>query len=106
MRRPRWVPILGSVCAIASSGFLLVKAQDPFQYTVAHPECNYFGTEHEKFAYTGLNAKLSPLSHARALSATTRGVATAIAGPPPGSPTSTFGATHKAGSIDYYLQGD
>jgi hypothetical protein len=29
-----------------------------------------------------------------------------IAGPPPGSPTSTFGATHRVGSIDSYLQAD
>src|SRR5664280_3225544 len=111
MNRPRWVPVLGMVCAIACSGVLLVRAQDPVQvqssdvaqYTTVHAECNYFGADHEKFAYTGLNARLSPARRAHALAAVTRGVATAVAGPPPGSPTSTFGATHKAGSIDSYL---
>jgi hypothetical protein len=106
MPRRNWVAVCGTVVAITFSGVLLVRAQDPFQYLVAHPECSYFGTEHEKFAYTGLNAKLAPLSHARALSDTTRGVATMLAGPPPGSPTATFGATHRAGSIDSYLQAD
>lgn len=118
MRRSRWVPAGGVagavvwVCAAVGSGFLLVKAQEPAQssdavaYAVAHPECNYFGTDHEKFAYTGLNAALSPARHARALSATTRAVARMIAGPPPGSPTSTFGASHQADSIDSYLQAD
>jgi Protein of unknown function (DUF1549)/Protein of unknown function (DUF1553) len=112
MKRHRWFPILGTFFVVASSGFLLVRAQDPVQsadsaqYTTAHAECNYFGTDHEKFAYTGLNANLSPARHARALGSLTRGVSTAVAGPPPGSPTSTFGATHRAGSIDAYLQAD
>jgi len=106
MKRPRWVPVLGTVSLITLSGFLLVRAQTPDQYLVAHPECNFFGPDHEKFAYTGLNAKLSPLSHARALSATTKGVSAMIAPPPPGSATSTFGANHQAGSIDYYLAAD
>lgn len=104
MTRFHWVPVLSTVCAIAFSGFLLVRAQGPV--TVADPNCNFFGADHEKYAYTGLNAKLSPARHARALSVTTRAVSTMIAGPPPGSPTSTFGATHRAGSIDSYLQAD
>jgi len=95
------------VCAIGLSGFVLVRAQGPVKssdsYGVAHAECTLFGPEHDKFAFTGLNAKLSPATHARALSATTRGVSAQIAGPPPGSATSTFGATHQAGSIDYYM---
>jgi hypothetical protein len=98
--------MVGVAGAVACSGFLLVRAQDPVQYTVAHPECNYFGTEHERFAYTGLNAALAPSRHARALSETTRAVTAMIAGPPPGSPTSTFGETHQAGSIDSYITAD
>ena len=112
MRGPRRFLIVCGVCAIASSGLLLVRAQDPVQdpnsiaYSVAHPECNYFGAQHEKYAYTGLNSNLSPAHHARMLSATTRGVTTLMAGPPPGSNTSTFGSTHQTGSIDSYLQAD
>src|ERR1017187_7387376 len=104
MTRFRSVPVLSTVCAIAFSGFLLVRAQDPV--TVADPNCNFFGADHEKYAYTGLNAALSPARHARSLSVTTRAVSTMMAGPPPGSATSTFGATHKGGSIDSYLQAD
>ena len=112
MRRPRWVPTLGVAAVVACSGFLLVRAQDPLQdpaavqYTVAHPECNFFGSEHEKFAYTGLNAALSPARHARALGSLTRDVAGAIATPPPGSPTSTFSSANQAGSIDSYILAD
>ena len=52
MTRFRWVPVLSTVCAIAFSGFLLVRAQGPV--TVADPNCNFFGADHEKYAYTGL----------------------------------------------------
>lgn len=104
MKRPRWVQIAGVVCATTISGFLLLRAQE--QYTVAHPECNYFGADHDKFAFTGLNAKLSPATHAHALSATTSGVRALIAVPPPGSNSSTFGANNQPGSIDYYLAAD
>ncbi len=112
MFRSRWVPSLAALCAITSSGVLLIGAQDPVetpeiaQYDVVHADCDYFGRQHDKFAFTGLNSRLSPVRRAGTLGIITRGVSTAVAGPPPGSATSTFGSTHQAGSIDSYLAAD
>ena len=117
MIKSRWVATACAICALTSSGLLLLRAQDPvpndevvqdtaFQYSTVHAECNYFGKDHDRYAYTGLNSRVSPVRHARTLAAVTQGVAAMIAGPPPGSATSTFSATHSAGSIDSYLQAD
>lgn len=91
---------------------MLVRAQDPVrstdpeEYTVAHAECSYFGVDHDKFASTGLNRPPLATRRSRTLSGMTEAVSRFVAGPPPGSPTYSFGQTHAAGSIDSYIQAD
>jgi hypothetical protein len=49
-----WLSLSTAICG---SGFWLMKAQDEPQYLVDHSDCAYFGSDHEKFARTGLKEK-------------------------------------------------
>jgi len=106
-----WVPVLGLSLA-ACSGSFVGRAQDippipdDTQYTVAHPECTFFGGEHDKFVAAGLSARGLPSGHIRLVDALTEAVSRLISAPPPGTPSSAFGRAHAAGSIDSYLAAD
>ncbi len=110
---PRWV-ILGGICVLTVSGLMVVRAhgdsaqpdaQDAAQYAVSHPECSYFGVDHDKVTIAALKGVGRSLN-THPLSDRTIQVMQAMAYVPPGSPTYTYGQSHAAGSIDSYIWAD
>src|SRR5580658_2282225 len=107
---PRWV-IFGGICVLAVSGLMVVRAHgdpaqsDAAQYAVSHPECSYFGVDHDKVTTAALKGVGRSLN-THPLSNLTTQVIRAMTYVPPGSPTYTYGQSHEAGSIDSYIWAD
>jgi hypothetical protein len=107
---PRWV-IFSGICVLTVSGLMVVRAHgdqaqsDAAQYTVSHPECSYFGVDHDKVTTAALKGVGRSLN-THPLSNLTKQVIRAMTYVPPGSPTYTYGQSHEAGSIDSYIWAD
>ena len=107
---PRWV-VLGGISVLSVSGLIVVRARgdsaqsDAAQYAVSHPECSYFGVDHDKVTIAALKGVGRSLN-THPLSDRTIQARSQMAFVPPGSPTYTFGQSHEAGSIDSYIWAD
>jgi hypothetical protein len=110
---PRWV-ILSGISILTISGLMIVgtsrgsaqdAAQNAAQYAISHPECSYFGTDHERVTNAALKGVGRSLN-THPLSDRTIRVMQAMSFVPPGSPTYSFGQSHQAGSIDSYIWAD
>ena len=106
MRKPHWVSVslLGIGLAIASGGFLLIRAQD--QLPVEHPECSFFGPRRDLLVRAALKARGVLPAGADSLSDLTERVVHLLSYVPPGSPTYGFQQANPAGSIDSYIYAD
>jgi len=94
---------------LACSGLLIAQTADSpvpdaNQLTVSHPECDYFGSQRERYADAALRAARGG-ANTHALSALTQRVTAMLANPSGGGRT-RFGQTHAPGSIDSYIQAD
>jgi hypothetical protein len=78
---------------------------DAAQYAVSHPECSYFGSDHDKVTRAALKGVGRSLN-THPLSDLTTQVIRAMSYVPPGSPTYSYGEAHQAGSIDSYIWAD
>src|SRR5579864_7355898 len=108
MKKPRWF-ILGGIAVLACSGVLAGQTADAptsgaGQLTVAHPECDYFGSQRERYASAALRAAGGAAS-THALSALTERVASMLTATSGGGRT-RFGQTQSPGSIDSYIVAD
>jgi hypothetical protein len=107
---PRWV-ILSGITVLTVSGLVILRANDDptqsdaAQYAVSHPECSYFGSDHDKVTRAALKGVGRSLNN-HPLSDLTTQVIRAMSYVPPGSPTYSYGEAHQAGSIDSYIWAD
>src|SRR5580704_16472626 len=107
---PRWV-ILSGITVLTVCGLMIFLANDdPAQsdaalYAVSHPECSYFGSDHDKVTRAALKGVGRSLNN-HPLSDLTTQVMRAMSYVPPGSPTYSYGESHQAGSIDSYIWAD
>ncbi len=106
MPMPRWV-VLSGVSVLTVSGLLMVRANaDPpqseaAQYAISHPECSYFGSDHEKVTNAALKGVGRSLNN-HPLSDRTIQVMQAMNYVPPGSPTYSLWRI-APGRIDRFL---
>jgi hypothetical protein len=107
---PRWV-VLSGISVLTVSGLMILRANDDpaqsdaAQYAVSHPECSYFGSDHDKVTKAALKGVGRSLNN-HPLSDLTTQVIKAMSYVPPGSPTYSYGEAHQAGSIDSYIWAD
>ena len=104
MQQP-WCPILGGIAVWACAGLLMGQTADSpppdsSQLTVSHPECDYFGSQRERYTDAALRAARGE-ANAHSLRAFTQRV-TAMLATASGDGRTRFGQTHEAGSIDSY----
>ncbi len=110
MQLPRWV-VLSGIPVLTVSGLMILRANDDpaqsdaAQYAVSHPECSYFGSDHDKVTKAALKGVGRSLNN-HPLSDLTTQVIRAMSYVPPGSPTYSYGESHQAGSIDSYIWAD
>jgi len=116
MKQPRYSILwhrLSSLCGfggfavLACSGLLLGQTSrdlvpDSNQLTVSHPECDYFGSQRERYANASLRASGAG-ANTHPLAALTARVTSMIATAPG---RTRFGQTNSPGSIDSYIQAD
>jgi len=106
----RWI-VWGGISVLTVSGLMILRANadpaqsDAAQYAVSHPECSYFGADHDKVTKAALKGVGRSLN-THPLSDLTTQVIRAMSYVPPGSPTYSYGASHQAGSIDSYIWAD
>ena len=108
MFKPGWAPFAGGLAVLAFAGILTGQQPaeaviDSEQLAAAHPDCEFFGPNRERFLNSGLNQSGMRL---RNLSVTTSQVARMLATVPGGSRTYAFDQDHAAGSIDSYIFAD
>src|SRR5437660_12109335 len=105
MKVPRKLFVTAGTSVLLLSGFLIVRADDgpstEPQLTISHPDCDYFGSQREKFA-TGLLAP--PRTHG-GLSTRTAQVRSMMAATA-SDRTNSFARAHSAGTIDYFIEAD
>src|SRR5579885_2028239 len=100
--------ILSAISVLTLSGLMISRADDdpaPPDSMAAHGDCTFFGPQREKFVRVQLKAE-GRLQGYHPLTDATEQVVAAMAAPPPGGPTYTYGASHEAGSIDSYIWAD
>jgi len=95
------------IAVLACSSLLMGQTgRDPVpdstQLTVSHPECDYFGSQRERYANAALRGSGAAAS-THALTAVTERVTSMIATAPG---RTRFGQTHAPGSIDSYIDAD
>jgi len=110
MVKARWVPVLGGITLLVTTGLLVTHAQDQgesadTQLPVQHANCTYFGPERQKYVQQALKA-MGRSGGSHVLSETTERVAQALGYVPPGSPTYAFSQTQDSGTIDSYIFAD
>ena len=111
MQRPRLWFMVGGVSVLVSAGLLLGRTDDPppvdqAQLTVPHPECDYFGSQREKYVGAALDAAGVRSRSSHALGNLTQQVTSMLAAVPGGSRTHSSDQEHAAGSIDSYIFAD
>jgi len=94
--------VLG-ITALGGAGLLI--GHDQFQYTVSHPECDYFGSQRERYVDSALRAARGDKS-VYALSDLTDRVTAMLASKTGDGRRHPFGSAQPAGSIDSYIKAD
>jgi hypothetical protein len=86
-------------------GILVLRAQEDLgpQLPVEHPECVYFGPQHDRLASAGLNPPLAAARQEFPLSSLTEAVVQQLPALPARSRSSSFQNFDEMGTIDRYL---